>query len=74
MDLQMPEMDGLEATRIIRQTYGDRPFIIALTANAMPEDRENCMNSKMNDFITKPINLELLTQSLLSLYSTAHHS
>jgi signal transduction histidine kinase/ligand-binding sensor domain-containing protein/CheY-like chemotaxis protein len=74
MDLQMPEMDGLEATRIIRQTYGDRPFIIALTANAMPEDRENCMNSKMNDFITKPINLELLTQSLLSLYSTAHYS
>lgn len=74
MDLQMPEMDGLEATRIIRQTYGERPFIIALTANAMPEDRENCINSGMNDYITKPINLELLTKSLVSLYETTHLS
>lgn len=74
MDLQMPEMDGLEATRIIRKTYGDRPFIVALTANAMAEDRDNCMAAGMNDYITKPINLELLTKSLVNLHGTAHLS
>jgi CheY-like chemotaxis protein len=55
----MPEMDGFEATRIIRKTIpGERqPFIIALTANALQDDREQCLAAGMNDFITKPIRL-----------------
>jgi CheY-like chemotaxis protein len=69
MDLQMPEMDGLEATRIIRETYGALPLIIALTANVVSEDRERCLMAGMNDYISKPINLELLTKSLRDLYN-----
>lgn len=56
MDLQMPEMDGIEATRIIRETHNPRDLpIIALTANARIEDRMNCTEVGMNDFLAKPI-------------------
>jgi signal transduction histidine kinase/CheY-like chemotaxis protein len=55
MDIQMPEMDGIEATRTIRG-YNDRqPLIIAMTANAMEEDRDICLRSGMNDFLAKPL-------------------
>jgi CheY-like chemotaxis protein len=60
MDVQMPEMDGLEASEKIRLTKGHQPIIIAMTANAMEGDRETCLNAGMNDYISKPIKLETL--------------
>jgi signal transduction histidine kinase/CheY-like chemotaxis protein len=64
MDLQMPEMDGLEATRLIRQTAKVQPVIIALTANTMEGDEEECLNAGMNDYIGKPIKLDELVEKL----------
>ncbi len=55
MDVQMPEMDGLEATRLIREKDPDIP-IIALTAHAYQQDREICLATGMNDYISKPVN------------------
>jgi PAS domain S-box-containing protein len=59
MDVQMPKMDGLEAARRLGQTHTDsapRPWIIAVTANAMQGDREQCLAAGMDDYISKPIN------------------
>jgi signal transduction histidine kinase/CheY-like chemotaxis protein/ligand-binding sensor domain-containing protein len=64
MDIQMPEMDGLEATRIIRKSRGEQPVIIAITANVMQGDREECLEAGMNDYISKPIKLDLLVAAL----------
>jgi CheY-like chemotaxis protein len=66
MDVQMPEMDGIEATKHIVSdiTLGYRPYIIALTANAMDSDRYFCLEAGMNDFITKPISVDLLVEAL----------
>jgi CheY-like chemotaxis protein len=64
MDMHMPEMDGVEATRLIRQNQQGQPVIIALTANTMQGDREECLNAGMNDFISKPVRLEELTSKL----------
>jgi PAS domain S-box-containing protein len=67
MDVQMPDMDGLEATkRMVKEfpSRKDRPWIIALTANAMQGDRELCLHAGMDDYISKPLRLTELSSSL----------
>jgi CheY-like chemotaxis protein len=66
MDVQMPELDGLEATRQIRQRWPDdaRPRIIAMTANAMTEDRDACLAAGMDDHVAKPIRPDVLAEAL----------
>ncbi len=67
MDVQMPEMDGLEASRRITARWppDGRPRIVAMTANAMQGDREECLAAGMDDYVTKPIRVEALVQALL---------
>jgi CheY-like chemotaxis protein/nitrogen-specific signal transduction histidine kinase len=79
MDLQMPKMDGIEATRHIISRFPPerRPQIVAMTANAMEGDREICLAAGMNDYITKPINIEQLAKALSNcrpLSSRASHA
>jgi two-component system sensor histidine kinase/response regulator len=63
MDVQMPEMDGLEATRMVRLCLEKQPVIIAMTANAMDGDQDNCIQAGMDDYISKPVELnELIIQ------------
>ncbi|MBE7383614.1 MAG: response regulator [Leptolyngbya sp. SIO1E4] len=65
MDVHMPEMDGLAATRkICQQWQTQRPRIVAMTANAMQGDRERCLESGMDDYISKPIRVHELVQAL----------
>jgi signal transduction histidine kinase/DNA-binding response OmpR family regulator len=62
MDMQMPIMDGLEATGKIRLLAGKQPIIIATTANAMAEDRKTCLDAGMDDYISKPLKVEELVK------------
>ena len=65
MDVQMPEMDGLEATRQARARWDGRPlWIVAMTANAMEGDREMCLAAGMNDYISKPVRPDILAAAL----------
>ena len=74
MDVQMPEMDGLEAARAVRSgtwqdsrqqmVFASQPYIIAMTANAMQGDREDCMAAGMDDYVSKPVQIEELAHAL----------
>ncbi|AFY57826.1 signal transduction histidine kinase [Rivularia sp. PCC 7116] len=74
MDVQMPEMDGLQATRCICKEWSPplRPWIIAMTANAMQGDREECLNAGMNDYLSKPVRIDALVQALHNYQSLRH--
>jgi CheY-like chemotaxis protein len=67
----MPELDGCEATRRIRakRRTSTRPWIIAVTAGALPGDRERAFASGMNDFLTKPVRTETLSTALARAYA-----
>ncbi|MGF7037670.1 two-component regulator propeller domain-containing protein [Mucilaginibacter lappiensis] len=64
MDVQMSKMDGLEATQIIKKRFPTRPFIIAMTANALQTDLQICMDAGMDDYISKPFKLDDLVNKL----------
>jgi CheY-like chemotaxis protein len=68
MDLQMPEMDGLEATRAIcaRWPATNRPRIVAMTANVSASDREACMAAGMDGFTSKPVRMQDLREAILA--------
>ena len=75
MDVQMPVMDGFEATQLIRaveKESGKRTPIVALTAHAMKGDRERCLEAGMDDYISKPINNKELTDALTRIRKERH--
>ena len=76
MDVQMPEMDGLEASRRITAQWppGRRPRIVAMTANAMQGDREECLAAGMDDYVTKPIRVDALVAALSQVPSRQDRS
>ncbi len=68
MDMQMPKMDGIAATKVIRQSHQIQPYIIAVTANSLEEDRQMCLDVGMNDFMTKPI----VIAQLIEVFKNVH--
>jgi signal transduction histidine kinase/DNA-binding response OmpR family regulator len=74
MDIQMPEMDGIEATHHIRKeiTNENQPIIIAMTAHALQGDREKCLEAGMNDYMTKPILIDEVKRMLQKWYKIIH--
>jgi PAS domain S-box-containing protein len=76
MDIQMPEMDGWETTQRIRRDFSQdiQPWIIAMTAHARPEDRQNCLSIGMNAYISKPISLEGMSTVLKQYGNQKHQS
>jgi CheY-like chemotaxis protein len=64
MDVSMPELDGLQATKVIRAEEGPQPVIVAMTANAMEGDRQVCLDAGMDDYLSKPLQLDQLLNVL----------
>ena len=79
MDVQMPEVDGREVTRIIRKREGAQPIIAAITANAMQGDKEECLAAGMDEYLAKPISLKKIAAliekcvSILKESQVFHH-
>ena len=71
MDLQMPTMDGITATKIIRNELMNQVPIVAMTADVMPEDRQACFDAGMNDYISKPINITEIMQVISAISNSA---
>jgi CheY-like chemotaxis protein len=78
MDVQMPEVDGREVTRIIRKRKGAQPVIAAITANAMQDDKEECIAAGMDAYLAKPVSFKkiasLIETCILIVKETAHVS
>ncbi len=74
MDVQMPEMDGLTATRLLRSwSLPVQPIVIALTANAFSEDGEACLAAGMNQFVSKPVSYGALHAALMQAMRERQH-
>ncbi|MCA9957246.1 MAG: response regulator, partial [Anaerolineales bacterium] len=74
MDVQMPEMDGVETTRAItRLEMAERPYIVAVTANALQGDRERCLQAGMIDYVSKPIHMPELSAAIKKCPRMASH-
>jgi len=73
MDVQMPEMDGLEATRFIRSNMEFQPMIVAMTANAMPEDKDVCLASGMDGYLSKPMKIAEIIEVLEECGKNINH-
>lgn len=73
MDVQMPEMDGLTATKLIRRDINYYPWIVAMTADVLPEDRQACFDVGMNDYLSKPFKVQDLVR-IFSVYIQSKES
>lgn len=73
MDIRMPEMDGIESTQAIRQMAIAQPYIIAMTANGMSNDKLECLQNGMNDYVAKPLSTEEVIKSLKNGYTYIAH-